>query len=80
MPETHTTRGAGGRGMMLTKDGERTVRALFGEIALPGCTNAMGKRAEASGPCGNGGSTWELGSCVKASRDAAQRAAPAREA
>ena len=62
MPETHTMRGAGKRGMMLINYVERTVRALCGEIALAGRTSVMGKRAEAeaSGPCGNGGSTWEL--------------------
>ena len=60
MPETHTTRGADKRGMMLINYVERTVRALCGEIALAGCTSVTGKRAEASGPCGNGGSTWEL--------------------
>ena len=60
MPETHTTRGADKRGMMLINDVERTVRALCGEIALVGRTSAMGKRAVASGPCGNRGSTREL--------------------
>ena len=60
MPETHTTRGVDKRGMMLSNGVERMVRALCGEIALVGRTSAMGKRAEASGPCGNGGSTWKL--------------------
>ena len=77
MPETHTTRGADKRGMMLINDVERMVRALCGEIALAGRTSAMGKRAEVSVPCGNHKSTCKLGSCVNASRDATQHAVPA---
>ena len=80
MPETHTTRGAGKRGMMLINDGERTMRALCDEIALAGRTSVMGKRAVASGPCGNGGSTWKLGSRVNTCPRRIQRAVPTREA
>ena len=46
--------------MMLINDVERTVGALCGEHALMDRASAMGKRAEVSGPCGNGESTWEL--------------------
>ena len=37
-----------------------TLRALRSEIALVGRTSMTEQCAEASGPCGNGGSTWEL--------------------
>ena len=80
MPETHTTRGAGKRGMMLTNDVAHTLRALCGEIALAGRTSAMGKRAEVSGLCGNHKFTWKLGSRVNTCPRRTQRAAPAREA
>ena len=70
MPETYTTRGAGKRGMMLINDGERTMRALCDEIALAGRTSVMGKRAVASGPCGNGGSTWKVDHASTHARDA----------
>ena len=76
MPETHTTRGADKRCMVLINDVERMERALRAEIALVGRTSVTEQRAEVSGPCGNHKLTCKLGSCVKASRDAAQHATP----
>ena len=67
--------------MMQINDVAHAQHALRAGTALMGRTGVMGsKRAEVSGPCGNHKLTCKLGSCVKASRDAAQRAAPAREA
>ena len=65
---------------MLINDVAHTLHALRAEIALVGRTSVTEQRAEVPEPCGNHKFTCKLGSCVKASRDAAQRAAPAREA
>ena len=65
---------------MQINDVARTLHALRAEIALVGRTAAIDQRAEVSGPCGNHKFTCKLGSCVKASRDAAQHATPTTEA
>ena len=54
----------------------RTLHALRAEIALVGRTGEIDQRAEVPEPCGNHKFTCMLGSCVKASRDAAQQATP----